>query len=408
MVFSIKFGLKYLLPLFLITFSILALVFIQLQFFQPNSVMSVPVVEHKNYYPFNTTGSAIVSNSTNLIFFGGTNDNWDGINTIISVNKEQLLNFNNSVNSSSLFHIIGHLPYTVYDMGVVNVGSVVYLFGGFSSYNIISGILEVNMSSWPYKISQVANMSYGLENPIVLRLDNLVYIFGGSNAYIGNNNREIYSFNLTDNSIKDLQIKTPLISPAVEYYNNKVYLIGGIDINTAQFSNSVYEFDPSTKTFNLVDTLSLKIDYRPSYVINNNLFVWSENDGSNYYNQPLALNLDTFKISYLNTNFFTHKAFYQCSQRFLDINYKLWLFGGTNNSIATYSIYEFDLASLFGKPLINNDINNITFNTYNNKSIFSDTGACINYNFTDQRSQLIDPFNPVILNASDSITIKAT
>ena len=141
MVFSIKFGLKYLLPLFLITFSILALVFIQLQFFQPNSVMSVPVVEHKNYYPFNTTGSAIVSNSTNLIFFGGTNDNWDGINTIISVNKEQLLNFNNSVNSSSLFHIIGHLPYTVYDMGVVNVGSVVYLFGGFSSYNIISGIL---------------------------------------------------------------------------------------------------------------------------------------------------------------------------------------------------------------------------------------------------------------------------
>ena len=355
LVFFIKFGLKYLLPLFLITFSILALVFIQLQFFQPSSVKTVPVVEHKNLYPFNTTGSAIVSNSTNLIFFGGTNDNWDGINTIISVNKEQLLNSNNSVDSSSLFHIIGHLPYTVYDMGVIKAGSVVYLFGGFSSYNILSSILEVNMTSWPYKISLITNMSYGLENPKVLRLDNLVYIFGGSNAYIGNNNREVYTFNLTDNSIKDLQIKTPLITPAVEYYNNKIYLIGGTDINTAQFTNSVYEFDPGTKTFNLVNTLSAKIDYTPSYVINNNLFVWSENDGSNYYNQPITLNLDTFKISYLNTNFFTNKTFYQCNQRFLDNNYKLWLFGGTNSSIATYSIYEFDLASLFGKQMINND-----------------------------------------------------
>lgn len=410
LVILIKFGLKYFIPVFLISFTVLSLAYYQTSYNNSNMTPYLTTTEYKNYYPSDIQASAEVSNGTHLLLFGGTNDSWDGLNTVRAISLQQLYEINTTNNPSALYQTIGSLPYLAYNLGVVTYSNLIYLFGGFDNGTDITTILKVNTGVYPYNYSIVAHLPIGLEQPNVIRVNNIVYIFGGRSIQHESMEREIYSFNITDNTIQDLHLQTPTISPKLCYYNKLIYLIGGTDPNIPKYSSSEYSFNPVTNQIVLVSNSLKGLYYSNSMQFNNKIFLLTQREDSQIIKQPVLF--DFTKISYepVNSNFpfpTNNVTFENNFNLYTMNNNDLYLFGGIINSGISYShsVYVLNFKSLFGVQAIKNQINNQHYVTTNNNSNYLVNNDSIKFNYDTTKSILSYFINPVKLQDSDTIQV---
>ena len=362
----IKIGLKFLLPLFIVSFSLFSVSYFIIPTSGNTQSTSIPIEEFKNLYPMQTVGSAITSNETHFFLFGGTNDSWVGQSNITVVSKAKLENLNHSDNPHDLFQIIGQLPYSVYGMGLIRDGPFVYLFGGVDQGSQISTILKIDISTYPLNITSVGKLPFGMESPRVLRIGDLVYIFGGNNFLLGKNQTKIFKFNLTDNSILDSGINIPYRSPAVFYFNNLVYLIGGTNDNSNTLVTDILTFNPNTNSIHKISNLPSAIDISSSVQVNNKIIVMSRRNSTYFSNQPLVLDLNSMSERTYSIPLLAGNNFVSSYQILFDGDVHLFLVGGMfpTNITLKNTIYRIDLSNLIGNEVINSENSGIHYQIF--------------------------------------------
>jgi DNA-binding MarR family transcriptional regulator len=366
----------------------------------------LPVKEYSNFFPFDIQASAITSNDTHIFFLGGTNDSWVGNRNIFVVDKSDLENLNNFSDINSLYKVVGELPFPVYGMGIAKFGSIIYLIGGFSNGTRYSSILKINLTQEPFNISLIGNLPYGLENPRIQMLNDIIYIFGGANAILGDEERNIFIFNITDNSLTDTKVLTPFVLPEVCYFNNKIYLIGGYDVKLATYVKNIFLFDFITFTFDEVLQLPFSFSIRESIFINEKLIILNYSNSSSVSSEPLILDFAKgefynyqLEVSNINDLVDYHTFFSE--------NHSVWIFGGgfPYNLTKSHKIFQINFNSIFGVEYSNiNKLSNLEVENNNTNYILDKNN--IKYNFDSYYSQLRVPFNSSKLHDSDTLGIK--
>ena len=355
-----------------------------------------------------TVSSAITSNSTHFILFGGTNDSWVAQSNITVVSKAALANLNHSDKPQNLFQIIGQLPYSAYDMGLIRDGSSVYLFGGIDQGNHISTILKVDISIYPFNITVVGNLPFGMENPRVLRINDLVYIFGGSNPDAGISQSHIFEFNLTDYSIQDSGFTIPNLSATIYYFNNLVYLIGGVNYNSNTYVRNILVFDPTTNSIHKISNLPSAVFIGSSIQVNNKIIFMSRRNSTYFSNQPMVLDLNSMTEKTYSIPLLSGDNFVSSYQLLFDGGVQLYLVGGMfpTNITLKHSIYRIDLNDVIGNEIVNSANSNTLYQVTNNQSTFLLSKKYTGFNFNDNHSQLVSSFKQIKLKSSDTLKIK--
>lgn len=403
----IRLGLKFLLPLFIISFSLFSVTYFAFPATTNNTNNIIPIEQYSNFFPFNFTSGAITSNSTHYLIFGGTNDSWDGNNAIIAINKIQLTNLKPTDNPSSLYKTVGYMPFSGYNMGLIRDGPLLYLFGGFNSGTWQSSIFKCNLSSYPYTFTKIGDLPVGLENPKVVRVDNLVYIFGGNNPIAGVLQRHVFVFNLTNNAVTDTNIVLPIKSPTVYYFNGKIYLLGGTDETKNINVDTVETFDVVTHELTVVSKLPFKMDISNSILFNDKIVIFYEYNSSYLTDQPIVFDLSSMKTTNYEIPIFTNNSLLQNFNILNDGDTNVWYLGGKApySPLVSHNIYHLNLNVMFGEKVLNSADNFNQFNLVNNESSFVLSKEYANFNFGTNYSQLIMPMNSTLLQDSSTLSI---
>ncbi len=396
--------------MFIITLSLFAIIYLEIPSQSSINASQLPIQEFTDFYPFDLHTSSITSNQTHYILFGGSNDSWFGRSQVITVNKAKLANLKPTDNPQDLYTVIGNLPNASYNMGLIKDGNFVYLFGGVDAGNHSSSILKVNLSSYPLTFYKIANLPFGMEKPIVSRLGQIVYIFGGLNSDMGINQSEIYEFNLTDYSITSLNVFVPNLNPKIAYFNNKFYLIGGFSLDTNVYSSSIYSFDPRSNTIQKVGNLPSAVDVETSVQYDNKLLILTETNSTFFSDQPAVLDLNTLKVSKYSVPMLTGSNLIQSPQILYSGESTLFLMGGWVPYKLTlrHNIYRIDLTALFGKTIINSNNDAFPFETQNNESTFIRSNVSTTFSFNDNHSLFRYPFTKIKLKAEDTLSLKVS
>ena len=408
--FIIKLPLKYFLPIFLLTFSFLSVAYIEIPATQTTNQNILPMAEYKNAYPSDLQTSAIVDNGSHILFFGGTGDSWDASSNIMAISFDSLNRLSTTQSQTTdIFTKVGEMPYNVYGMGLVRDGSNVYFFGGVDVGTQVKTILKLDISQYPYQFTVVQNLTNGLENPQLIRAGQLVYIFGGANALVGPQ-REVYAFNLTDNSLKDLNIKSPVYMPTVKIFDNSIYLIGGSDPQTSAYSQAVYNFNPQTNEFSKVFNAPFYTDIHNAFLLNNKLIIINRFNSTSFFNNLAVFDFFSQGRSDYNLPSLPDYSLCQSFQSYVTNDMSLYLFGGIvpRTINRTHDIFKINLTKIFGSDSIVNGLSDSGSDIISNNSAILATDNAVNYNFGDTLSSYTKPIDEINLNTNDSLTIVST
>lgn len=403
----IKIGLKFLLPLFIISFTLFSVIYVEVPVTSTTTSNVIPIEEFNNFFPFNFSSSSVTSNATHFLLFGGTSDGWIGRDSIYAISKSKLANLNSSTNFQSMYKVAGRLPYPAYNMGLIRDGSIVYLFGGFNNGTWLNSIIKFNLATYPYSFTKVGSLPVGLESPKVVRVDNIVYIFGGNDPYAGALQTHVFEFNLTDNTVTDTNIALPIKLPTVYYFNGKIYLLGGVDNSKSVNVDTIETFDLITHQLEVISKLPSNVDISNSLLFNNKIVILAQYNSSYLTNQPQVLDLSTMQYTNYAIPNFSNSSLLQNFIILNDGDTNVWYLGGRvpYSPIITHNIYHLNLNVIFGKEILNSEVTSNQYKLLNNQSSFILSQEHENFNFGDNYSQLIMPMNATELQYSSSLSM---
>ena len=100
-------------------------------------------------------------------------------------------------------------------------------------------IYDHNLSNW----AQIADMPYARADHIMVRFENKVFFIGG----VGESVEKVISYDLIYNvwSTNYAIFHNPLHSSGFGLYDNKIAIVGGIEVSNSKISNRFETFDPT-------------------------------------------------------------------------------------------------------------------------------------------------------------------
>ncbi len=232
---------------------------------------------------------------------------------------------------------IDTLPQNITGAMAGTIGNYVYLLGGLLS----ASPLWVNGSILRYN-PQAPNphwtsTSHTLQTPVfragVVSADNTIYIVGGYEnkfsspeivdiiqTYDGNGNTKQLGF-----------MKIGRAGAAVAYYNNALYIFGGID-SQGQLLNSIEKFDLQSNTSTTLSTsLPTKRVYAKALMLGEEAYIpggADDKDGSNYHGTDVVIKYD-FSSCYELSDRICYAIFGYAAGGYDD---SIWIAGGIDNS----------------------------------------------------------------------------
>lgn len=129
--------------------------------------------------------------------------------------------------TSGYWHELGDMPTAKETTGIL-VNDKIYLIGGDNG-KLLSEIETFDLTTGKWQIEGQAFSE--LERPAVAYHDNVIYFF---------EDRKMYTYDLKSTVLKEYELDIELKYSAMQYYNNKLYLFGGL------FENS-YSKIPSSR-----------------------------------------------------------------------------------------------------------------------------------------------------------------
>lgn len=195
------------------------------------TVLSTTLPQALCYMGVATVGS-------NVYLFGGRNSDYNYSNTIYKFNVE----------TETITTLSTVLPQTLVFMGVCQVGSNIYLFGGANisggSSNIVDTIYKFDTET-----ETISTLSTTLPQALafigVSQVGSNVYVFGGYNG--SDDVNTIYKFNVETETISTLHatLKKSAKGIGIASVGNNIYLFGGSNTYAGKSYclNDIYEFD---------------------------------------------------------------------------------------------------------------------------------------------------------------------
>ena len=186
-------------------------------------------------------------------------DNFDGLGTVTvdavtrtidsnikaeNIKKDvNILGVNGTYEGSSTTYNItklnAYFPEKLADMGVAQIGSNVYLFGGVGSNGSVNDIYKFDTDTETISALSVTlpRLLYGMG---VATFGSNVYLFGGFSAKAVNT---IYKFNTETETISALSTILPKVffNMGVAQMGSNVYLFGGLEKSTSKLYD-IYKF----------------------------------------------------------------------------------------------------------------------------------------------------------------------
>ena len=184
------------------------------------------VTQSSAYLPESLADMGVAQIGSNVYLFGGKGTN----GTITKIYK-----FN--ADTETISTLSATLPQELSSMGVAQIGSNVYLFGGLGSSNYVNTIYKFDTDTETISTLS-ATLPQALSNMGVAQKGNNVYLFGGHREY--NNVNTIYKFNAETETISTLNVILP---KALSYFGvaqvgSNVYLFGGSSMSK---TNTIYK-----------------------------------------------------------------------------------------------------------------------------------------------------------------------
>jgi len=150
------------------------------------------------------------------------------------------------------FFDVEPLPYPKSALTSANNSDFIFLANGFSQENqYTSDILkyDVNNNQWSTLTDASINKRYASAEIV----EEFLYVFNGLSE--GVLNAAVEKINIEDGSIEYLQENPqPVRAAGVASWNGKIYSFGG-SFTPSEYSNLIYEFDPSSETWNIIGEL---------------------------------------------------------------------------------------------------------------------------------------------------------
>ena len=269
------------------------------------------------YFPENLASMGVAQIGSNVYLFGGS-----GANGII---------YKFNAKAETINALSARLPQSLYSMGVAQIGSNVYLFGGVGSSNDVNTIYKFDTNTETISTLSVT-LPQTLSGMGVAQVGSNVYLFGGYRE--GNSVNTIYKFDTNTETISTLSVTLPqtLSNMGVAQIGNNVYLFGGVDI---------YRFDTETETINtLLMRLPKALNGMGVATFSSNVYLFGGINGTKAVNTIYKFNVETGRIIALST--ILPKAFFNMGVAQIGSN--VYLFGGLETSISKlYNIYKFNV-----------------------------------------------------------------
>ena len=100
-------------------------------------------------------------------------------------------------------------------------------------------IYDHNLSNW----AQIGDMPYARADHAMVKIDDKVFFIGG----VGESNEKVMSYDLSLNTWNTNYaiFQNPLYSSGFGVYDNKIAIVGGIEVSNSKISNRFETFDPS-------------------------------------------------------------------------------------------------------------------------------------------------------------------
>ena len=241
------------------------------------------------------------------------------------------------------------LPQTLFDMGIAQVGSEVYLFGGYASSSgsnkRVNTIYKFNIET-ETMTTLSATLPKALSSMGVAHAGSNIYIFGGSGEN-GSPLNTIYKFNTDNETISTLTITLPkaLSSMGVATVGSNVYILGGSDGSGSPL-NTIYKFNVDTETITtLSTTLSHTLSNMGVATVGSKVYLFGGSEGDDYPSSYIyKFNVDTETISSVTTALLPNIL---KDMGVAQIGSNVYLFGGSSYSNSSYSrsentIYKFN------------------------------------------------------------------
>lgn len=135
------------------------------------------------------------------------------------------------------------------------VDNTIYLFGGNNGNDLDTiETFDLNSEKW----ATLGTLFYAVEKPAVTSHNNVIYLF---------DNNSITVFDIKNKTMKQFSVEINTVNASIHYYNNKLYIVGGIKENNysktpsrGTFSINLEEFETTKyeKIKTLKDALAIK------------------------------------------------------------------------------------------------------------------------------------------------------
>lgn len=190
-------------------------------------------------------GSFSVAVGNSIYFFG----------SVTGGNEKVIVEFDTLSNTFTTLSC--QTPTGVGHASAIAAGDIIYIFGGYDSYNKNNGTYGVTNNIIKFDTQNETCELLDVKLPVVLQragigiIGNNIYIFGGT-SYTSSSSYwvmydTIYKFNITTEKLTTLDIKLPVAKGFIfsTTHNNVIYLIGG-QHQDATFNEEVYKFTASS------------------------------------------------------------------------------------------------------------------------------------------------------------------
>lgn len=179
--------------------------------------------------------------------------------------------------TNSLYTKLLDVPYPRNDSKATGtptaVGNVIYLFGGQNGVNVtnISAYNTVD-NTWfkETNLTTIPTTGYGVD---AITVGNKVYYWNSVNST--NAGYFAYSFDYTTKEVVELTRPTNCYYATIQYYNGKIYAIGGSTAYTyTSFNTNVQEYNISTNTWTNKSTIPRNMAFSVSELINGKIYIF--------------------------------------------------------------------------------------------------------------------------------------
>ena len=149
---------------------------------------------------------------------------------------------------SEIFDIEGRIwkplnlfPKDFHGFRIISFQNKILLCGGYDKQTPTRKcwIYDHNLSNW----AQIGDMPYARADHAMVKIDDKVYFIGG----VGESNEKVMSYDLSLNTWNTNYaiFQNPLYSSGFGVYDNKIAIVGGLEVSNSKISNRFEIFDPS-------------------------------------------------------------------------------------------------------------------------------------------------------------------